>query len=44
MPLKSGSDPKTIAQNIKKELDKGEPYKRAVAIAMQKAGKEKKGR
>ena len=41
MPLKSGSDPKTIAQNIKKELDKGKPYKQAVAIAMEKAGKSK---
>lgn len=42
MPLKSGNDPKTIAQNIKRELDKGVPYKQAVAIAMSKASESKK--
>lgn len=42
MPLKPGSDPKTIARNIKRELDKGVPYKQAVAMAMQKAKGTKK--
>lgn len=42
MPLKPGNDPKTIAQNIKRELDKGVPYKQAVAMAMQKAKGPKK--
>jgi ribosomal protein S3 len=41
MPLTPGNDPKTIAQNIKKELEKGVPYKQAVAIAMSKSGKPK---
>lgn len=42
MPLKPGNDPKTISQNIKRELDKGVPYKQAVAIAMSKASESKK--
>lgn len=42
MPLKPGNDPKTIGQNINRELDKGIPYKQAVAIAMSKASESKK--
>lgn len=43
MPLKSGKSKKVISQNIKKEIDSGKPKKQAIAIAMAKAGKQKKG-
>lgn len=39
MPLKSGSDKKTISQNIKTEMAAGRPQKQAIAIAMHQAGK-----
>ncbi|HSB57967.1 MAG TPA: hypothetical protein VLD66_00025 [Methyloceanibacter sp.] len=39
--LKSGSGKKVISENIATEIRAGEPRDRAVAIAMNKAGKSK---
>lgn len=44
MPLKSGKSKAVVSQNIRTEMQAGKPQKQAVAIAMSKAGKSKKGK
>lgn len=44
MPLKRGSSRKVVSQNIETEMAAGKPQKQAIAIALSKAGKSRKGK
>jgi len=43
MPLKRGTSKKVVSNNIRTEMHAGKPQKQAIAIAMRKAGKARKG-
>jgi len=42
MPLKKGKSKKVISENIATEINAGKPKNQAIAIAMSKAGKERR--
>lgn len=44
MPLKKGKSKKVVSENIRELRDSGYPQRQAVAIAMNSAGKGKKGK
>ncbi len=44
MPLKEGHSKQAVSYNIKKLVQEGKPQRQAVAIALKKAGKSKRGK
>ena len=44
MPLKRGSSKKVVSANIRTEIKAGKPKRQAIAIALNKAGKSRKGK
>lgn len=44
MPLKKGKSKKVIGSNISELMHAGKPKNQAIAIAMSKAGKSRKGK
>ena len=44
MPLKKGKSRKVVSSNIRTEMRAGRPQKQAVAIALRKAGKARRGK
>ncbi len=44
MPLKEGHSKQVVSYNIKKLVQEGKPQRQAVAIALKKAGKSKRGK
>ncbi len=44
MPMREGSSNEVVSENIRREMRRGHPQRQAIAMAMRKAGRSKKGR